>query len=613
MLHSLQQFLTLLSSKDRLHLLGVFGAMLAMGIAQMAGVGVVLPFVQLLSNPGHVHDSAALDWLYTALGFESAQGFLLFIGSGLLVVLLASNAITAGTIWLMTRFSWNVQFRISSRLLNGYLHQPYEAVLNRNSADNSKNILVETRQLANQVMVPMLKAMAFGITALMIVGFLLWLRPLLALTVAVIFGGAYLLVYLTIRRVLLRAGRRRVNANTARFQAVNEAFGSVKEVKIMGRESHFLSRYTPAASRFADAQVINNALGEVPRYAIEGLAFGIIMAAMLTLLASGQDLQSALPVASAFVVAGYRLLPALQNIYQGFTNVRFNQAVLDALVKDAKAQPAFDDQADKASETATAERSKLAFQDRIELENLIYHYPQANNPSLDKVSLTIHCNSFVALTGSTGAGKTTLADVILGLLVPESGQIRIDGVPLNEDNRAQWQANLGYVPQDIYLTDSTITNNIAYGIADDQIDHQAVERAARIASIHEFVVQELPSGYNTIVGERGVRLSGGQRQRIGIARALYHDPEVIVLDEATSALDNETERHIVNELDAMRGGRTLIVIAHRLTTVQKCHEVFMLHRGRLAARGSYDELIQQSAEFGQLAQARKQQPASSVG
>ena len=612
MFKSIAQLLALFSPAERLRFVGVLIAMLTMGIMQMAGVGVILPFVSLLSNPAKVHDNALLEWLYTTLGFASVNGFLILIGSVLLIILVASNAVTALTIWLMTHFSWGVQQRISARLLDGYLHQPYETFLNRNSADTGKNILIESQQFANGVLMPALKSLAFGITAAMIIGFLFWLNPLLALAVTLIFGCAYLLVYLTIRRALLRIGRARMAANTERFKAVGEAFGSVKEVKVMNREAHFIQRYEPAAQVFANAMAKSQILAQVPRYAIEGLAFGIVMAAMLYLLASGHGLQSALPLASAFIVAGFRLLPALQNIYQGFAQWRFNQSVLETLQKDLAAHEVPSKKAGQAPDMPRQSDApggdpvkppKLVFNETIELRDLTYHYPNMEAPSLDAISLSIPRNSFVALTGQTGAGKTTLADMLLGLLEPSAGEIRIDGTLLTSENHSQWQANLGYVPQEIYLTDSTIASNIAYGFALDEIDFEAVERAARIANIHDFITDKLPEGYDTIVGERGVRLSGGQRQRIGIARALYHDPAVIVLDEATSALDNETERRIVSELDAMRGGRTLIVIAHRLTTVQKCHEVFLLDDGKIAARGSYDELVRQSADFGQLATA----------
>jgi ABC-type multidrug transport system fused ATPase/permease subunit len=377
----------------------------------------------------------------------------------------------------------------------------------------------------------------------------------------------------------------------------------------MGREAHFLQRYEPAANVFAQTMATSQVLGQVPRYAIEGLGFGVIMGAMLFLLANGHGLQAALPMASAFVVAGYRLLPALQNIYQGFAQWRFNQSVIDTLQDDlaGREQPRAEFTGQRPGRpnavSSVDSETTLAFEEAIELRNVTYTYPMSDTPSLHDISLTIPRNSFVALTGATGAGKTTLADIVLGLLEPSSGCLCVDGKTVDSENRSEWQAKLGYVPQDIYLTDSTIASNIAYGLAEEETDFTAVERAARIANIHDFILQNLPDGYDTVVGERGVRLSGGQRQRIGIARALYHDPSVIVLDEATSALDNETERRIVDELDAMRGGRTLIVIAHRLTTVQKCHEVFVLDNGRIAARGGYSDLVARSAEFRKLAQA----------
>lgn len=598
MLHSARQMLALFSPAERVRFIGVFAAMLCMGVLQMAGVGVILPFVSLLSDPGTIHNNTFLEALYNGLGFESTNSFLMFLGSVLLVVLVGSNVVTAFTLWLMTHFAWSVQRRVSSRLLAGYLAQPYEAFLNRNSAETGKNILIESQQFANGVLIPAMKSMAFGITALMIVGFLFWVNSLLALAVTLIFGGAYLLVYLTIRRALLRIGHERMQANTQRFQAVDEAFGSVKEVKVLGREGYFLERYEPAASTFAAAMAKSQVFGQIPRYAIEALAFGTVMIAILFVLASGQGLQSALPVASAFVVAGYRLLPALQNLYQGFTEWRFNQSVVDTLHEDLVAHDIGRDSSIQASSQAARQTvtlgktaAKLSFEDTLQLDRVSYSYPAANAQSLRAICVTIPKNSFIALTGATGAGKTTLADIILGLMEPTAGEIRVDGIKLTPENRRLWQANIGYVPQEIYLTDSTVAANIAYGLPDDAIDDTAVERAARIANIHGFIKNNLPNGYQTRVGERGVRLSGGQRQRIGIARALYHDPSVIVLDEATSALDNETERRIVNELDAMRGGRTLIVIAHRLTTVQNCHKVFMLDEGRIAAEGSYEQVV----------------------
>ncbi|ROO26356.1 ABC transporter ATP-binding protein [Salinisphaera japonica] len=601
MFRSIRQVLTLFSAEDRRRFLVVLFAMFVMGGMQMIGVGAILPFVSLLSDPSAIHEHAVLEFLFVTGGFTSAHTFLVFVGVALLVILVGSNVVTALTLWVVTRFAWSIQRRISERLLAGYLNQPYEQFLNRNSADIGKNILIESQQFTNGILMPLLKSLGFGLTATMIIGFLFWLQPLLAAVVCVVFVSAYFLVYLTVRRALLRIGRRRLAANTTRFQAVNEAFGSVKEVKVMRREPHFLASYNPAAQTYALTMANSQVLALIPRYFIEALAFAVVMGGMLYVLVAGGSVKDALPVASAFVVAGYRLLPALQNIYQGFAQWRFNQSVLDTLLTDLKATRNVSPRP-KGQDLSPVEADRLKFQDVIQLKHMSYQYPRSDRPSLANISIEIRRNTFVALTGSTGAGKTTLADIVLGLLEPTSGQVLIDGVPLDATTRSAWQANLGYVPQDIYLTDSSIAGNIAYGLAPDQIDMVAVERAAKIANIHDFIVDKLPEGYRTSVGERGVRLSGGQRQRIGIARALYHDPAVIVLDEATSALDNETERRIVNELDSMRGGRTLIVIAHRLTTVQKCHEVFLLGDGKVVANGTYDELVAGNREFAQLAQ-----------
>lgn len=604
MFRSIRQVLEIFSPRERRQFVLVLFAMLLMGGMQMLGVGVILPFVSLLSNPSAIHEHAVLEFIYVSCGFNSNHSFLIFFGAGLLVILVSSNIVTALTLWVVTRFAWGIQRRISTRLLAGYLHQPYESFLNRNSADSGKNILIESQQFTNGILMPLLKSMGFGLTAAMIIGFLFWLQPILASLVTLIFVSAYLLVYIIVRRALLRIGRRRLKANTRRFQAVNEAFGSVKEVKVMRREPHFMASYDPAAATFSTTMANSQVLAQVPRYFIEALAFSAVMGGMLFVLVSGKPMSEALPLASAFIVAGYRLLPALQNIYQGFAQWRFNQSVLDTLLGDLQAStPIGSEEVVKDDPEDVYGSDRLKFEDKIELRNLSYSYPGTTQPSLDDISLTIKRNSFVALTGSTGAGKTTLADIVLGLLEPTIGEAKIDGVSLTSETRPRWQANLGYVPQDIYLTDSSIANNIAYGLAQNDIDMEAVERAAKIANIHDFILQKLPLGYETVVGERGVRLSGGQRQRIGIARALYHDPAVIVLDEATSALDNETERRIVSELDSMRGGRTLIVIAHRLTTVQKCHQVFLLNEGKIVARGSYDELVSTSEDFARLAQS----------
>lgn len=612
MLKTARQVLSLFTPAERRRLLRVFAAIMAMGVLQLVGVGSVLPFVSLLTNKAVIHTNPVLSWTYTTLGFHSTTAFLIFAGFVVLTLLVASNIFIAFTLWLIAHFAWDAQHRLSTRLLTGYLAQPYEAFLGRNSADTGKNILIESQQLTNGVLIPGMNALAFGITALFIIGFLFWLSPVLALLVGLTFGLGYGAIYLFVRKPLARIGETRIRANTERFKAVNEAFGSIKEVKVLGRAETLVGNYDPPAGTFAQSMASSQVLGQLPRYAIEALAFGFVISLFLFLLYTRGSVQSILPLAGAFAVAGYRMLPALQQVYNGVSQIRFNRTVLETLERDlAKAREA----SGKTNQGQTGQPGKiqkLTFKQELRLDSVDYTYPGAHRPALDNISLSIPRNTFVALIGSTGAGKTTLADVILGLLPPQQGSISVDETPLTEHNMRRWQVNLGYVPQEIYLSDDTVAANIAYGLPSERIDMAAVERAARIASIDEFIIQELPDGYQTFVGERGVRLSGGQRQRIGIARAMYHDPGVLVLDEATSALDNETERRIVEELDAMRGGRTLIVIAHRLSTVRRCHKLYLLKHGSLAASGSYEELLSTSADFQRLAKHSDAAAPSSV-
>lgn len=607
MLEVIRKLFNLLTIGEKKRLSWLFLAIVAMGSLQVAGIGSILPFIALLDHRSLVHQNAVFQWIYTAFGFSSTNAFLVFIGGAVLVLLVASNVFIVFTQWLIIRFGWDMQVRLSVMLLSEYLRQPFETFLNRNTADIGKNILIESQQLTSGLVLPLLTGIAYGVMAMAIVIFLIVLNPVAALLVGVTFGLAYVLIYLFVRRPLIRLGKRRMHANMQRFKAVNEAFGSLKEVKILSREGDFVAVYHPAAQEFANSLVLRNVLSMFPRYAIEALAFGMVMTLFLFLLVSQGDVRAVLPMAGAFVLAGYRLLPAVQQIYSSVSGLRFNVPVLGVLYEDLIGSRGTEPT--RSGSVGSAER--MPFRRRLELRKVTYAYPNASGPALRGVELVVERNEFVAFVGSTGAGKTTLADVVLGLLVPDSGEIAVDGVTITDENRSAWQSNIGYVPQDIYLTDDTVAANIAFGVPIGEVDQEAVERAARIASIHDFIVERLTDGYNTVVGERGVRLSGGQRQRIGMARALYHDPGVLVLDEATSALDNETERRIVEELDTMRGGRTLIVIAHRLSTVRHCSRLYVLRDGQVAASGSYEELMAGSAEFRRIAnQAHWQRTAA---
>lgn len=595
MIFAASKLIALFSPRERWRALWVLAAVVLMGLIQIAGVGSIIPFVSLLIDPGLVQEKGYLAWAYETFGFDNTQGFLFATGLLVLAILVLSNVFTAFTIWLMAQFAWDNQVYLSARLFERYLSRPYTEFLNRNSADIAKNILHESMQLTQGVVMPALNLLSSGVTTVFITGFLLWLNPVFTSVAALILVVSYALIYYCIKNPLYRVGMRRLTINTERFKSVAEAFGSVKEVKILGREVNFIWRYLPPAKIFARSVVIQQLLTILPRYLIEILAFGSVIVIFLYLLQVGADLQAVAPLASAFAFAAYRLLPALQRVYQSVSALRFNSSVLDVIHHDLT-------EGEKLPPPMLEPKTqRMIFTRRLCLEDVEYTYPGSEQPALKGVSMQIDHKAFIALVGVTGAGKTTLADIILGLLHPQSGQIIVDETKITDENLRYWQANLGYVPQEIYLTDDTVAANIAFGLQSRQIDQSAVERAAKIANIHEFIEGNLPQGYDTVVGERGVRLSGGQRQRIGIARALYHDPEVLVLDEATSALDSATEAQVHRAIVQAAAVKTVIIIAHRMATVRNCDCIYVLVDGQVVAAGNYDQLSKTSPEFRSIA------------
>jgi len=382
-----------------------------------------------------------------------------------------------------------------------------------------------------------------------------------------------------------------VKANQQRFTAVSEAFGASKEVKVGGLEQAYIQRFSGPAQTYAGHQAAARVIGQLPHFALEAIAFGGMLLVVLYLMAQSGSFASALPIIATYAFAGYRLMPALQQIYGAVTQLRFAGPALDALHKDLMSlQPA----------NPHPVKAAMPLNQAITLSQVQYTYPNAPQPALKNLSLTIPAKSTAGLVGATGSGKTTTVDLILGLLEAKQGTLEVDGQVITEQNRRSWQRAIGYVPQQIYLADDTVAANIAFGMQAKDIDQAAVERAAKIANLHEFVVNELPQQYQTTVGERGVRLSGGQRQRIGIARALYQNPQVLILDEATSALDNLTEQAVMEAVHNLGHEITIILIAHRLSTVKACDTIFLLEKGELKAQGAYAELNESNQTFQEM-------------
>ena len=562
------------------------------GLMDVIGISSIFPFMAVVARPESVQSNKVLLFFFEAFGFESQYRFLFALGLLVLAIMLIGNACAALTSAMTLRFGHRVGCDLAVRMLGSYLEKPYTFFLSRNSATMTLNIVGETSGLVLGAVVPALQTFAKAIVAAFILLLLLFVDPVLALLVAAGVGGSYLLVFLFVKRRLAFIGRMSGETNHKRLKAVTEVLGGIKDLKILGRMTHYLQTFASASQSYAKFQVQNGLISTLPRYAMESIAFGGILLILLYLLSVRRDVTQALPLIALYAIAGYRLMPAIQQIFGGMAQVRFSLSSLDNLHREI---------ADLASVPADEEgglnSSPLPFQHRVEICSVSYRYPGADRDTLNNVTIKIVKNTTVGLVGLSGAGKTTLVDVLLGLLQPSAGALLVDGTRVDRGNVALWRSRLGYVPQSIFLSEDSVAHNIAFGLPNDQIDHQRVVRAAKLASLHEFVESELPQSYATLVGERGIRLSGGQRQRIGIARALYHDPDIIVLDEATSALDGMTEDAIIEAIRSLAHTKTIVLIAHRFSTIRDCDVIYVLDSGAVKDMGGYQELIDRSAEF----------------
>ena len=592
---NLKRLLYLLSSKDRKRASLLLIMVLIMALLDMLGVVSIMPFMAVLTNPEIVETNAILKTAFktaSIFGVETNRQFLFFLGVVVMIMLLVSLTFKALTMYLQVRFTSMCQYRIAKRLVEGYLYQPYSWILNRHSADLGKTILSEVGVVVAKGLKPMMNLITQGAVALTLMVMLTIINTKLALIIGFTFGTAYLIIYKLIRGFLTRIGQERLRANQLRFTSVIEAFGAFKELKISGLEKFFAKRFSEQAKIFANHQASAQIISQLPRYFLEAIAFGGIVLVVLYYIKQSGTFTDVLPLIALYAFAGYRLMPALQLIYSNFTYLRSVGPSLDAMYDDLNSLDSFSSQHDQGI---------LPLNKAITLNHISYHYPNSSKTALKDISLNIPAYTTVGLVGATGSGKTTTVDIILGLLEAQQGTLEVDGKVIDKHNLRAWQSSIGYVPQHIYLADNTVAANIAFGINPEDINQAAVERAAKIANLHEFVINELSLQYQTTLGERGIRLSGGQRQRIGIARALYHNPKILILDEATSALDNLTEKVVMEAVYKLSNKITIILIAHRLSTVKLCDNIYLLEKGKLKEQGTFEKLTQISDLFQETA------------
>ena len=569
---------SLLEPAQRRSAIALFALMVCAMLFEMAGIGMVVPALAFIVNDAAITQSPAVEAWIEWLGNPSQSQLIVAGLAALFAVYVVKSVFLLFVAYCQSQFVANVQSEMTRRLFTKYLMQPWAFHLNRNSADLIRNI--DSIQ-GFAVSCTALIALATELLVLVgVVGLLLWFEPVGAAVVAVVLGGATYLYDVITRHRLASWGQRRHRHHAAYVKHMQEGLGGAKDIKIVGGELQLIRRFAADSRGMARMSGRQSWFQQIPRMWCELLAAAALCLLTGVMIWQGKPLQSFVPSLGLFATAAFRMLPSVNRLAVALQQIRWASDITESL----KVELALPDYA------AAEERGRtLTFTESLRLENVGYRYPGGDRDALSEISLTIPHGAAVGLVGGSGAGKSTLVDIVLGLLSPTVGRVLVDGHDIKEHERA-WQNLVGYVPQSIYLCDDTLRRNVAFGLADVAIDEIAVRRAIKAARLEDFVAT-LPEGLDTMVGERGVRLSGGQRQRIGIARALYYDPAVLVLDEATSALDNATERDVMTAVNSLHGVKTLIIVAHRMTTVSECDVLFRLENGRLVRSGAIADVF----------------------
>lgn len=553
----------------------VFGGMLF----EMVGVGLMVPAIGLMTRPDWHESSRVISALAAPFG-DMSQGDFIMIGLAMLVVVYAVKSVYMSLmIGYQCRFVYRVQAELSTRLLARYMSQPWTFHLRRNSAELIRNAQGEVESFFF-VLMAVVNLITDAIVAAGLIVFLFAAEPSGSLAITLIFLAAGLAFGRILKHRTERWGALRQRHEVARLKVLQESIGAFRELLLLGRTTGFIERYGAETRALASVQTKHGIAQQLPRVLLELLGVSALAGVVWLLLRQGRSSAEALPAVAMFAAASARLLPAFTRIIASLQMIRWGRPIVRTL------------QAEIATPAVPERRQEVdmigPFR-TLSLENVSFTYPEAATPSVKDISLELKSGSTTGIVGPSGSGKSTLLDVILGLLPPSAGVVLVNGLDVSAGTRA-WHRQIGYVPQTIYLSDDSLRSNIAFGVSAEDVDESSVLRAVKDAQLEDLVAS-LPSGLDTSVGERGVRLSGGQRQRIGIARALYLDPPVLVLDEATSALDADTERDIMTTIGLLHGTKTIVIVAHRLSTVEGCDEIIRIEAGRIVARGSPDLVL----------------------
>lgn len=598
----LSQFLYVITAKKIELLLLVF-FFLVISLLDALGIGLIGPFIGLAVNPEQIQQNAWLSSFYEYSGLSNTSQFIASLGLIIIVIFYFKSFLYYQIQNYVLKFCYAQQVKLRHRLMHTYLSLPYTFYLKTNSAHIIQIIIGESEKFTYSIAIPLLNSIANGFVLFVLL--LLLAKTDLLATVGIL--GLLIVAFIPfhyLRHKVAAWGKEGVEALTETIQIINHGIGGLKETKLLGCEDFFESQLLAQTNRYARAASLFHIFGQLPRIVMEALLITFVVGLVSLSLVVVERSDSLASVLGIFAIASVRIIPSASQLLSSMATLRNAKPSLDKIYLDLKEleKPEAINYLKMSQNTISGKLSHkglnsfkaskhkpLVLTDKIVIDQIQYSYPEASSKALNDVSLTIRKGESIALIGKSGSGKTTLADIFLGLLIPQKGDIQVDGWSIYK-NLTSWQSLVAYIPQSIFLMDDTIEKNIAFGVADNQIDRQKLERAIDSAQLSE-IVKQLPDGLQTFVGENGVRLSGGQRQRIGIARALYHEREILVLDEATSALDNETESLISEALQKLSGIKTMIIIAHRLTTVEKCDRIYVMDKGAIVKSGSYGEVI----------------------
>ena len=589
------QLFSLLTPNQRKRFYLLQFLVILMAFMEIIGVASIIPFMALVGDMTQLQQETFYAQVYQASGIESESEFVVILGIGVVVTLFVSGTISLFTTWRLCMFGTQLGTELSTRLYTHYIKQNWLFHASVNSAKLTKKIVNETNRVSGGIILPLMQMNARVVFTLFMIISIFIYDPRVAIVGLSVFAIVYLILFKIVKRSLERNGKAISQIFSKRYRLNNEGFGGIKDLLLLGRGDNFIESFNQTSKSLAHSQGTINALAQVPRYFIELVAFGSMMTITLYLISSYDgNLGMILPTLSLYTLAAFKLLPAIQNIYANVAAIKGNIAAFESI---------HDDLIWSSKPKALIQESKQSFlrvKHQISLNNITFTYPDKTKSTLQKINMSILANSVIGIVGPSGSGKSTLINILLGLIEPQQGEMKIDNTILNYKNRRSWQNTIGFVAQDIFLSDRSIAENVAFGISKKEINLDKVKKALELSHLTELL-QSLEKGIYTPVGERGVKLSGGQSQRIGIARALYHEAEILVFDEATSSLDGISERRVMDAIHEFGGQKTIIMIAHRIKTVQNCNKIFYIDKGRVVDQGTYKELIERNDDFKNMA------------